>query len=165
MRYRPLLLLALSFAAGDAAWAVAPHSLVAVGLVGALGVLLIAFGGHRWRVAAVGLVLTGMGIGAFRLASFQTTAPNDIARWADPATFAIITGTVASEPDIHNHGLITFTLHAERLACHGQSHDVTGDTWISISPQRASTNRNRYSRSTKHNNRETEVGPNGVTGE
>ena len=134
IRPRPLLVWTLAFVAGVAlgSFGRLGASVAASGAV--LGLVLLAVGGgRRWGLAVGGLLLTGLACGALRLASFQGVAPTDVSHGAGSVASVTLTGTVVSDPEDHR-GRTTLYLQAETLATARGVAAVTGETYVTVTP-------------------------------
>ena len=143
MRHRPLLLWTAAFSAGIG---LAPGMAMLGRLTPAAALCLaalcvIALGAaalllRRWPLLLpAGLLLLGLSAGAMRLASFQTVAPIDVSRWADTPRPIMLTGMVASDPEVRPGGRVTFFLSAEQAQARGQAAQSTGEAAVTLEPE------------------------------
>jgi competence protein ComEC len=120
MRHRPLLVWTLAFIAGVALEGFAGVAAL-VGICGLLILLQLFFFAARHRfgtrfgvlrskaiAAAVGITLLGAASGALRYAVSQVIPNSDISRWAARPTQAIVTGTIASDPEVVQNRVLLF---------------------------------------------------------
>lgn len=133
IRHRPLLVWTLAFVAGVGLGAFGWLGAAGAACGAVLGLILLGAGGRHWGPVAAGLMLTGVACGALRLASFQGVAPADVSHGAGGMAPVVLTGTVVSDPEDHK-GRTTLRLRAETLQTARGTAVVTGEAYVSITP-------------------------------